>query len=57
MIYRKRLHRKPDPLVMLTLFVIIGLCATISYQLVVCAPADRGEVAVQSPEAITTIGG
>ncbi|BCU07079.1 hypothetical protein Atep_17560 [Allochromatium tepidum] len=58
MIYRKRkrLHRRPDPLIVLMFFVIVGLCATISYQLIACAPVDRGEIAVQSSEAIA-IGG
>lgn len=52
MIYRKRLHRRPDPLIVLMFFVIVGLCATISYQLIACAPVDRSELAVQSPEAM-----
>jgi hypothetical protein len=56
MIYRKRLHRRPDPLIVLMFFVIVSLCATISYQLIACTPVDRGEVAVQSSEAIA-IGG
>jgi hypothetical protein len=40
----------------LMFFVIVGLCATISYQLIVCVPDDRGEVAVQSSETLA-IGG
>lgn len=56
MIYRKRFRRRPDPLIVLMFFVIVGLCATISYQLIACAPVDRGEIAVQSSDAIT-IGG
>ncbi|MTW20747.1 hypothetical protein [Allochromatium palmeri] len=56
MIYRKRLHRRPDPLILLMFFVIVGLCATISYQLIACTPVDHSEVAVQSPDA-GSIGG
>ncbi len=56
MMYRKRLRRKPDPLVLLTIFVLLGLSATISYQVLVLAPADRGEMAVQ-PSAPQGVGG
>ena len=56
MIYRKRLHRRPDPLIVLMFFVVVGVCATISYQILVCAPVDRGEVAAQSPDAVA-VGG
>lgn len=56
MIYRKRFHRRPDPLIVLMFFVIVGLCATISYQLIACAPVDRGEIAIQSTDA-PSIGG
>ena len=56
MIYRKRLHRRPDPLIVLMFVVVVGLCATISYQLIACVPVDPGEVAAQSPEA-GSIGG
>jgi hypothetical protein len=56
MIYRKRLHRRPDPLIVLMFFVIVGLCATISYQILACAPVDRSEIARQSPDTLA-IGG
>lgn len=56
MIYRKRLHRKPDPLILLMVFVLLGLSATISYQIIALTQADRGEIAVQ-PTPAAPMGG
>ncbi|QIK38002.1 hypothetical protein GWK36_08400 [Caldichromatium japonicum] len=55
MMYRKRLRRRPDPLMLLMVFVFLGLTATISYQLLFLVPADRGEMAVQP--SLTTAAG
>lgn len=61
MIYRKRRHRRPDPLIVLMFAVITGFGVTVSYQILNGAPTERSEVAAQptvtQPTGATVAGG
>ncbi len=54
--YSKRSHRRPDPLFLLMVFVVIGMCATVSYQILVFSDASQAKLARQGAAPIE-VGG
>jgi len=57
LIMTKRSHRKTDPFLLLVLFVAIGMCATLAYQVSVYSGGDRPPLAEESSGSSSQIGG
>ncbi|WP_200374839.1 hypothetical protein [Thiocystis violacea] len=56
LISSKPRRRGPDPLILLMVFVVVGLCATISYQVVVYSDASQSRLVRQAPPEVD-VGG